>query len=275
MRIVQRRSSIPLALRATLVLLASGAVSAENIDPVHRYAWSENLGWINAQPSGPGGPGLQVSDGGLTGMMWAENAGWISVSGSGYGVVNDGCGVLSGYAWSENTGWINFTPTNCGGDPTCGVKIDPSSGNFSGRAWSENAGWITFAATGPNAYRVATSWRRSAPPGATGLTAAKSGSDLVLSWAAVAGAATYDIVRGSLSALRSSSGNFQSATQACVADNSVLPSVTVSATPGVGDGYWLLVRAVNCGGGGTYDSGAAKQVGSRDAEIRASGSDCP
>ena len=262
-------------LRAILILLASGVVSAENIDPANRFAWSENLGWINAQPSGPGGPGVQVSDGGLTGYLWSENAGWISVSGSVYGVANDGCGTLAGHAWSENTGWINFAPATCGGDPTCGVKIDPANGNFSGRAWSENAGWIAFAATGPVAYHVATSWRRAPPSGATGLTAGKSGSELLLSWGAVSGAATYDIVRGGLSALKNSNGNFQSATAACVADNAAGTSFTFSGTPNVGDGYWFLVRAGNCGGAGTYDSGAPTQVGSRDAGIIASGNNCP
>ena len=186
---VPRRVSRPRVPLAMLILVASGVVGAENIDPANRFAWSENLGWINAQPSGPGGPGVQVSDGGLAGYLWSENAGWISVSGSGYGVANNGCGMLAGYAWSENTGWINFAPATCGGDPTCGVKIDPANGNFSGRAWSENAGWITFAAAGPVAYHVATTWSRAAPASTTVLTAAKSGTDLVLSWGAVSGAA--------------------------------------------------------------------------------------
>ena len=161
-------------LLAILILMAGGVAPAENINPNNdgsKYAWSENLGWLNAQPSGPGGPGAQVSNAGLTGYMWSENAGWISLSctntscgTTSYGVTNDACGTLSGYAWSENAGWINFAPTTCGGDQTCGVKIDPTTGIFSGRAWSENAGWITFSSAGPNPYQVATGWRRAVPP---------------------------------------------------------------------------------------------------------------
>ena len=273
-----------LMLLTTLIVLPGGTAVAENINPNNdgsKYAWSENLGWLNAQPSGPGGPGAQVSIAGLTGYMWSENAGWISLSctntscgTTSYGVTNDACGTLSGYAWSENAGWINFAPTTCGGDQTCGVKIDPTTGIFSGRAWSENAGWITFSSAGPNPYQVATGWRRAVPPHATGVTAGKSGgSDMVLTWTAVSGATAYDIVQGGLFVLRSSNGNFQSATQACVADNTPLTSFTTGATPSVGDGFWFLVRGRNCGGAGTYDDGS--QVGSRDAGINASGNDCP
>jgi hypothetical protein len=235
------------------------------------------LGWVNAQPNGPGGPGVQVSDSGLTGWAWSENAGWISLSctnrscaGESYGVTNDGCGTLSGFAWSENFGWINFAPTGAG------VFIDPKTGNFSGRAWSENAGWITFSSAGPNPYRVATAWRRAAPAGVTSLAAGKpGGNNLLLSWPAISGATSYDVVQGGLLALRSSGGNFQSATQACAADNTLGTSVTTGGTPSLGDGFWFLVRGTNCGGNGTYDSGAPRQVGLRDAEIAASGNNCP
>ncbi len=268
-----------------LTLSAGGAALAENIDPGNngsKYAWSENLGWLNARPGGPGGPGIQVSNSGLTGWMWSENAGWISLScantsvcaPTSYGVSNDGCGNLSGRAWSENLGWIDFAPATCGGDPTCGVKIGPTTGIFSGRAWSENAGWITFSAASPTAYQVMTSWRPTAPGGSPALTATASGNDLVLSWS-LPGAAAYDVVRGGLLALISSHGSFQSATQVCAADSTSATSLTVSGTPAVGDGYWFLVRGDNCGGAGTYDSGAASQVASRDAGINASGNACP
>jgi hypothetical protein len=262
-----------------LTLLAGGAVLAENIDPGNdgsRFAWSENLGWINARPGGPGGPGVEVSNSGLTGWMWSENAGWISLSGANYAVTNDGCGLLSGKAWSENAGWIDFSPTTCGNDPTCGVTIDPATGVFSGRAWSENAGWITFSATGPTAFQVATTWRGigTAPTGSPSLTAGTTSGSVLLSWTPLAGATTYDVVQGLLSTLRSTNGNYQSATQACAANDTRWTSLTMGGTPSVGDGYWFLVRGSYCTAG-TYNSGAASQVGSRDPEIAASGKACP
>jgi hypothetical protein len=158
------RASPRILLLAVPILLTAGTAVAENIDPAangSQYAWAENLGWINLQPSGPGGYGVQVSDTGLTGWAWAENAGWISLScqntascgANAYGVVNDYCGTLSGYAWSANTGWIDFAPTGAG------VVISPTTGQFSGRAWSANAGWITFSSSGLHPYQVTTSWR--------------------------------------------------------------------------------------------------------------------
>ena len=280
MRSVGQRASPRFLLLVIVIPLAPGAALAENINPSgdgSKYAWAENLGWINAQPGGPGGPGVQVSDSGLTGWAWSENAGWISLSctnrscaGGSYGVMSDGCGALTGFAWSENAGWINFAPTGAG------VAIDPKTGIFSGRAWSENAGWITFSSTGPNPYRMATAWRRTPPAGTSGLTVSKAGgSDVLLTWAAPPGASSFDVVQGGLSALRSSNGNFQSATQACLANNRFATTFTASGTPSVGDGFWFLVRGENCGGHGTYDSGSATQVGLRDSEIAASGNDCP
>jgi hypothetical protein len=57
---------------------------------------------------------------------------------------------------------------------------------------------------------------------------------------------------------------------------SPLAAAIVDATlPPPGGGFWYLVRGLSCGGPGTYDSGAASQIGSRDAEIAASANACP
>ena len=122
------------------------ATSSENIDPENtdnQYAYGENIGWINFEPSMTE-TGAIVSREKVEGFVWAENIGWINLSPENYGgVLNDGMGNLSGYAWGENVGWINFNP-QVEGDPTAyGVKID-ANGNFSGLAWGENIGWINF-----------------------------------------------------------------------------------------------------------------------------------
>ena len=70
----------------TILLVFFVAVSdprAENIDPGNdgsQYAYGENIGWLNTQPLGPGGWGVQVDDFELTGWMWGENVGWASLS---------------------------------------------------------------------------------------------------------------------------------------------------------------------------------------------------
>jgi len=89
-------------------------------------------------------------------------------------------------------------------------------------------------------------------------------------WAPQTGAQNYDVVFGNLETLHSSGGDFTSATQGCVAFNTASTSASFSPAPGLGQAYWLLVRGKNCTGNGTYDSGDAQQVGSRDAEIEAS-----
>jgi hypothetical protein len=131
------------------ISLFCSSLLAENIDPYQdnsQYAYGENIGWINFEPTS--GEGVQVSSSAITGKVWAENIGWVNLSPSSYGgISNDGSGNLSGYAWGENVGWINFNPTNGG------VTID-ADGNFDGWAWGENIGWIHFQSTSPVEYKV-------------------------------------------------------------------------------------------------------------------------
>ena len=51
---------------------------AENIDPDNdgsQYAWGENVGWINFEPSSS--TGVTVTDTAMNGYAWGENIGWI------------------------------------------------------------------------------------------------------------------------------------------------------------------------------------------------------
>lgn len=151
-------------VRWMAVALLSGALAsrADNTgtDPASKYAWGENVGWVNA---GPTNYDVTVhfdgSAGWLSGHAWGENIGWI-IMGSGGGpyanTTRDNWGVnlaangdLSGYAWGENVGWINF------GDALCDAAINLANGQFSGHAWGENIGWLKFSGSSPD-YGVRT-----------------------------------------------------------------------------------------------------------------------
>ena len=95
----------------------------------------------------------------------------------------------------------------------------------------------------------------------------------LLSWGAISGASGYDVMRGSLETLRAG-GDFTAATKECLGHNEPATSISHSAEPASGKGYWYLVRATACNVGGTYDSGAPSQSGSRDAGIEASTVEC-
>jgi N-acetylneuraminic acid mutarotase len=114
-----------------------------------------------------------------------------------------------------------------------------------------------------------------APAGIPFLTAESSGEATLLSWSAVGMATGYDLVRGDLATLIASGGDFASVTQACLADDLGDTSLTAAEAPATAGGFWYLVRAVNCGGRGSYDSGGPAQVRPRDAGINASASSCP
>jgi hypothetical protein len=148
-------------LLAALTLVLSGlayAAIGSNIDPVDKWAWSTNAGWINFNPACTGCEGVTVYADHLEGYAWGENIGWIrlgthigggahtysNASATDYGVNRNPDGTLSGYAWGTNVGWIHFAPTHGG------VSIDPANGSFDGYAWAENLGWIHFKGPGYN-----------------------------------------------------------------------------------------------------------------------------
>ena len=266
-----------------VVAVAFGTVSAENTDPDNngsRYAYGENIGWLNAQPLGVGGPGVEVLDFELTGWMWGENIGWVSLSCKNtstcmtteYGVRNNGSGVLFGFAWAENVGWINFAPS------TAGVLIDPATGDFSGQAWGENVGWITFASDSLYPYKVTTSWGCIPPPAppaeAPDLRMDPTGIDTLLYWSSTVGGTGTDVIFGDLTTLRTTVTPFQSSTLGCLAVKWTVDSLAVPDVPTAGDGYWYLIRPANCGGDGTYDGWGPSQAEPRDSAISGSGNDC-
>jgi hypothetical protein len=163
---MNKRYRFGVSLLAVCLVLCSGNLFAENIDPNEdgsQYAYGENVGWLNFEPNlvDPN-VGAQVASDKLTGYIWAENIGWISLSCENtsscgtvnYGVSNDGAGNLSGLAWGENIGWISFScdnTTSCG-TVNYGVTID-EDGAFDGYAWGENVGGMNFGIA--NNYVVA------------------------------------------------------------------------------------------------------------------------
>jgi uncharacterized membrane protein len=116
----------------------------------------------------------------------------------------------------------------------------------------------------------------SAPTEIPALTVEKPQAGIAqVDWSAVGTATGYDLARGSLKVLRSSHGDFWAATNDCLENDLTGTSRDDADTPAAGDGYWYLVRAANCGGSATFDSGASSQLGSRDAGIQSSPSACP
>jgi len=147
-----------LLLLATALLITAAVSASEDVDPQNdgaQYAYASNLGWINAEPLGDGGPGMDLAGTTVKGWLWSANTGWISLSCENtascgnvdYGVSLDGSGNLSGYAWSPNIGWISFS---CADSSSCGnvdyaVNVDLQSGEMAGYAYAANAGWISFS----------------------------------------------------------------------------------------------------------------------------------
>ncbi len=113
------------------------------------------------------------------------------------------------------------------------------------------------------------------PSGGTPLSLTRGPSTTELSWASIPLATFYDVVRGGLTPLVSSGGDFSSATDDCLANDDPDTTTEDPASPGPGQGFWYLVRGGNCGGNGTYADSGPGQVGDRDGGIAASLNACP
>ncbi|MFA6609092.1 MAG: hypothetical protein WCT07_04280, partial [Candidatus Paceibacterota bacterium] len=147
-------------LVAMLIFSMPLFVSASNtngvIDSTGKYAWGENIGWINF---GASDSNVQITDSAITGYAWSANYGWINLNPLTGGILNDGAGNLSGYAWGENLGWIDFAD----------VSIN-SSGEFMGYAVIENdSSRISLNCANTSCassdFKVKTDWRpQSARP---------------------------------------------------------------------------------------------------------------
>ena len=141
----------------TTILLASTlatAAHAQDIDPINKFAWGENVGFLNFADAGdpPSSQAAFAHPTFLEGFVWGENIGWINLgdgqgpyantTGLNFGVNRDAStGHLTGFAWSENTGWINFAG---GGLATPANPARIENNRFRGYAWGENVGWINL-----------------------------------------------------------------------------------------------------------------------------------
>jgi hypothetical protein len=130
------------------------SITNGKIDSIYKYAWSNQIGWINFAPTGEAGSysGLVITDYSVSGYAWSSKYGWINfgpfLNNSAGGVKNTPLGVLSGYAWGNNLGWINFS----------GVVIN-STGQFTGTAIGDSVGTINFDLNNCTDCGVKTDWR--------------------------------------------------------------------------------------------------------------------
>jgi hypothetical protein len=144
---------------AIIIMPLLGAVdktlAQSNVNPAHKFAWGENVGWSNWRGEATPAQGVIFYGTFLTGFVWGENIGWINVGdgtpsngvsyanlfGTDFGVNLDSAGNLHGFAWGENAGWINFDGGALASPPQP-ARIE--SGRLRGYAWGENIGWINL-----------------------------------------------------------------------------------------------------------------------------------
>ncbi|MDB6024892.1 MAG: hypothetical protein JWM68_1115 [Verrucomicrobiales bacterium] len=130
--------------------MATTVRASTTIDPIHRYAYGANFGWLDLVAGTNNG--AVIGEYSCSGYIFSANVGWISLgsgspangiqyqnlSANDFGVNNDGFGNLRGYAWGANIGWISFENIGAPG-------VDLLTGKWTGSVWSANCGWISFS----------------------------------------------------------------------------------------------------------------------------------
>lgn len=99
-----------------------------------------------------------------------------------------------------------------------------------------------------------------------------------MTWPDQGDAYAHDIMRGSLTLLSETRGDFAIATERCLINDSDARTFEDSDNPVAGDGFWYVLRTdqvYGCPdyGGGSYNWGV-RQAGDRNSEIDTSGRDC-
>ena len=129
--------------------------AATSINPVNKYGYGANVGWIDFR--GNTNNGAVIGEFVCSGFLYGANIGWIHLgsnapangiqyqnnSATDYGVNHDGLGNLRGFAYGPNIGWVNFQSI---GAP----RVDLSTGKLLGSVYSANCGWISLS----NAFAV-------------------------------------------------------------------------------------------------------------------------
>lgn len=130
---------------------ASFAPINAEINATSKFAYGENVGWINFSSNQGNVAAKLGTNGFLSGFAWGENIGWIKFADSlatapfanssandwGVNIASDG--KLAGFAYSENAGWVNFGAANGN------ASINQQTGELSGYVWGENTGWIKLS----------------------------------------------------------------------------------------------------------------------------------
>ncbi len=138
--------------------LGAPVLGQSNVDPVRKFAWGENIGFVNFRDANAASQGVVVRYRRLAGFGWGENIGWINfgdgtpgaapyyanTSGADHGVNVLPSGDCFGYAWGENIGWINFNTAPTLSAFNQQARVDRPNGRLRGYAWGENVGWINL-----------------------------------------------------------------------------------------------------------------------------------
>ncbi len=181
-----------------------------------------------------------------------------------------------GFAWVDGGPYNGTTPSDIALEVDANCLVDADGDLYDASVDCNDSNPTVYPGAPELCDGIDNNCDGVADPGAppSGVPTLLVASRTQLSWNAIAGSTGYDIVQGSLSALRSGGGSFSDA--ACDGNDQAGTTLAISgATPPAG-GLWFLVRpSSSICGAGTYNTSSPKQVASRDAKIAASAGACP
>lgn len=164
------------AILSLVIFHAPLAQATTNVDPINKYSWTGNIGWLNWAGDIANGAVLTTFS---SGYVYSANVGWINIgdgtpenglqytnaSATDFGINIDKTSdpnfwLMSGGAYGANIGWINFSvvaQTGLANRP----RIERATGRMLGYAWSANVGWLSLDSS-PTAQVIVMDTNRTA-----------------------------------------------------------------------------------------------------------------
>lgn len=186
----------------------------------------------------------------------------------------EACGSSIHFSWQRSS-WTRTSRVWLDGQLACTV-VDQNECVVHGVPDGPHTWYVSSENSCDGPYNSATaSFTSAADPIPDGYPELSLGPTGLISWSSVSHGDIADVVRGSVSTLLATNGDWGASLLDCIANDQPGFSVQFDEVPLPDEAWYFLARPVSCTRPGSYDDASPGLLGSRDAWINSSPVACP